>query len=119
GGKPSFRQVLQGVSEAWRTDHEIVAKNTAALRQVLARMSTANVGDLPTPGHLDAVAAAFLRMNDPEQGGLQGAPKFPNPPIFRFLWQNSFRTGRSEGQDALHLMLQRMSQGGIYDHLGG
>jgi uncharacterized protein YyaL (SSP411 family) len=118
-GKPSFRQVLQGVSEAWRTDHEAVAKNTAALRQVLARMSTANVGDLPTPVHLDAVAAAFLRMNDPERGGLQGAPKFPNPPIFRFLWQNAFRTGQREGQDALHLMLQRMSQGGIYDHLGG
>jgi uncharacterized protein len=118
-GRPSFRQVLQGVSEAYRTDHEMVTKNTAALRQVLARMSTAHPGDLPTPVHLDAVAAALLRMNDPEQGGLRGAPKFPNPPIFRFLWQNAFRTGAPEGQEALHLMLTRMSQGGIYDHLGG
>ena len=118
-GRPSFQQVLQGVSEAWRTDDEMVAKNTAALRQALTRMSTATPGDLPTPVHLDAVATALLRMNDPEHGGLQGAPKFPNPPIFRFLWQNAFRTGRSEGHDALHLMLQRMSQGGIYDHLGG
>src|SRR5271166_2718351 len=118
-GRPSFRQVLQGVSEAYRTDHAMVAKNTAALRQVLARMSTANPGDLPTPVHLDAVAAALLRLNDPEHGGLRGAPKFPNPPIFRFLWQNAFRTGAPEGQEALHLMLQRMSQGGIYDHLGG
>ena len=118
-GRPSFRQVLQGVSEAYRTDHEMVAKNTAALRHVLARMSSAELGDLPTPVHLDAVAAALLRLNDPEQGGLRGAPKFPNPPIFRFLWQNAFRTGAPEGQDALHLMLQRMSQGGIYDHLGG
>ncbi len=118
-GRPSFRQVLQGVSEAYRTDHEMVAKNTAALRRVLAGMSNAHLGDLPTPVHLDAVAAALLRMNDPEQGGLKGAPKFPNPPIFRFLWQNAFRTGALEGQDALHLMLMRMSQGGIYDHLGG
>jgi uncharacterized protein len=118
-GRPSFRQVLQGVSEAYRTDHEMVAKNTTALRRVLAGMSNANLGDLPTPVHLDAVAAALLRMNDPEQGGLKGAPKFPNPPIFRFLWQNAFRTGAPEGQDALHLMLTRMSQGGIYDHLGG
>jgi uncharacterized protein len=118
-GRPSFRQVLQGVSEAYRTDHEMVAKNTAALRQVLARLSSATPGDLPTPVHLDAVATAFLRMNDAVNGGLQGAPKFPNPPIFRFLWQNAFRTGRAEGQEALHLMLERMSQGGIYDHLGG
>jgi uncharacterized protein YyaL (SSP411 family) len=118
-GRPSFGQVLQGVSDAWRSGHDMVQKNTAALRRVLAGMSDANPGDLPTPTHLDAVAAALLRLNDPEQGGLRGAPKFPNPPIFRFLWQNAFRTGAHEGQDALHLMLDRMSQGGIYDHLGG
>src|SRR5271165_717210 len=118
-GRPSFRQVLAGISEAYHTDHEMVAKNTTALRQVLARMSSVNPGDLPMPVHLDTVAAALLRLNDPEHGGLRGAPKFPNPPIFRFLWQNAFRTGTAEGQEALHLMLQRMSQGGIYDHLGG
>jgi uncharacterized protein len=118
-GKPSFRQVLQGVSDAWRTGHDMVQHNTVALRRVLAGMSSANPGDLPAPTHLGAVAAALLRLNDPEQGGLRGAPKFPNPPIFRFLWQNAFRTGAPEGQEALHLMLDRMSQGGIYDHLGG
>jgi uncharacterized protein YyaL (SSP411 family) len=118
-GRPSFRQVLLGVSDAWRSGSDMVEKNTAALRRVLSGMSSANPGDLPTPTHLDAVAAAFLRLNDPEHGGLRGAPKFPNPPIFRFLWQNAFRTGASEGREALHLMLQRMSQGGIYDHLGG
>jgi len=58
-------------------------------------------------------------MTDPDQGGLRGAPKFPNPPIYRFLWQNAFRTGEPAARDALHLMLERMSQGGIYDHLGG
>ncbi len=97
----------------------MVKHNTVALRRVLAGMSDANTGDLPTPVHLDAVAAALLRLNDPEHGGLRGAPKFPNPPIFRFVWQNAFRTGAPEGQEALHLMLNRMSQGGIYDHLGG
>ena len=58
-------------------------------------------------------------MTDPELGGLRGAPKFPNPPIYRFLWQDSFRSGQTQARDALHLMLERMSQGGIYDHLGG
>ncbi len=118
-GRPSFRQVLMGVSDAFHSGHDMVGNNTAALRRVLSGMSVANPGDLPGPVHLDAVAAALLRLNDPEQGGLRGAPKFPNPPIFRFLWQNAFRTGAPEGQEALHLMLRRMSQGGIYDHLGG
>jgi len=118
-GRPSFRQVLQGVAAAYRDGDQMVTQNTAALRRFLERQSAAQTGDLPTPAHLDAVANAYLKLNDPEQGGLRGAPKFPNAPIFRFLWQNAFRTGDAAGQDMVHLMLQRMSQGGIYDHLGG
>jgi uncharacterized protein len=118
-GRPSFRQVLQGAAAAYREKDQLVTQNTGALRRFLERTAAPTSGDLPTPAHLDAVAQAYLRMNDPAHGGLQGAPKFPNPPIFRFLWQNAFRTGDPAGQDMLHLMLQRMSQGGIYDHLGG
>jgi uncharacterized protein len=118
-GRPSFRQVLQGVANAYHSGDAAVIQNTKALTAFLERQAAASVGDLPGPAHLDAVAEAYLRMTDPEQGGLRGAPKFPNPPIVRFLWQNAFRTGDPAGQDALHLMLEKMSQGGIYDHLGG
>jgi uncharacterized protein len=118
-GRPSFRQVLHGVAAAWRDQDNMVTQNAAGLRRALERMSAASPGELPTPTHLDAVGSALLRITDPEQGGIRGAPKFPNPPIFRFLWQNAFRTGQEDGREALHLMLERMSQGGIYDHLGG
>jgi uncharacterized protein YyaL (SSP411 family) len=118
-GRPSFRQVLQGVADAFRTGADAVTQNTKALTQFLERQAVASIGDAPGPAHLDAVAQAYLRMTDPDQGGLRGAPKFPNPPIYRLLWQHAFRTGQPEGQTALHLMLERMSQGGIYDHLGG
>ncbi|HET6306381.1 MAG TPA: thioredoxin domain-containing protein, partial [Rhodopila sp.] len=118
-GRPSFRQVLQGVADAFHSKAEAVTHNVQALRQHLERQAAATVGAAPTPAQLDAVAQAYLRMTDPVNGGLRGAPKFPNPPIFRFLWQDAFRTGRPEAQEALHLMLRRMSQGGVYDHLGG
>jgi uncharacterized protein len=118
-GRPSFRQVLQGVANAFHTGADAVVQNTKALSQFLERQAAASVGDAPGPQQLDAVAQAYLRMTDPDHGGLRGAPKFPNPPIYRFLWQNAFRTGQKEPLDALHLMLERMSQGGIYDHLGG
>jgi uncharacterized protein YyaL (SSP411 family) len=118
-GRPSFRQVLQGVANAFHTGAAAVTQNTQALTQFLEKQAAASVGDAPGPAQLDAVAQAYLRMTDPEHGGLRGAPKFPNPPIHRFLWQNAFRSGQKQGQDALHLMLERMSLGGIYDHLGG
>jgi uncharacterized protein YyaL (SSP411 family) len=118
-GRPSFRQVLQGVANAFNSNADAVTQNTKALTQHLERQAVASVGDAPGPAHLDAVAQAYLRMTDPVNGGLRGAPKFPNPPIYRFLWQNAFRTGQKDARDALHLMLERMSRGGIYDHLGG
>jgi uncharacterized protein YyaL (SSP411 family) len=118
-GRPSFRQVLQGVADAFQTKAAAVTQNTMALTQFLEKQAVASVGDAPGPAQLDAVAQAYLQMTDPQHGGLRGAPKFPNPPIYRFLWQNAFRTGQPEALEALHLMLQRMSQGGIYDHLGG
>jgi uncharacterized protein len=118
-GRPSFRQVLQGVANAFHSKADAVTQNTKALTQFLERQAVASVGDAPGPVHLDAVAQAYLRMTDPVEGGLRGAPKFPNPPIYRFLWQNAFRIGQEDARDALHLMIERMSQGGIYDHLGG
>ncbi|HEX3576410.1 MAG TPA: DUF255 domain-containing protein, partial [Rhodopila sp.] len=118
-GRPSFRQVLQGVANAFHSGAEAVTQNTKALTQFLNQQAAAMVGDAPGPTQLDAVAQAYLRMTDPVHGGLRGAPKFPNPPIYRFLWQNAFRTGDDAGKAALHLMLERMCQGGIYDHLGG
>ena len=118
-GRPSFTQVLQAVSAAWTAQDDMVTQNGPALRSALQRAAAPAVGDMPGPEHLDAVATAYLRLNDPENGGLRGAPKFPNAPIFRFLWQNAFRTDDAAGKEALHLMLRRMSLGGIYDHLGG
>ena len=95
-GRPSFRQVLQGVADAFHSrrrgghpEHRGADATPANARP--PRPSAI----APGPAQLDAVAQAYLRMTDPEHGGLRGAPKFPNPPIFRFLWQNAFRTGQT------------------------
>ncbi len=118
-GRPSFRQVLVGIEGAYRNEGDKIAKNVAALTRALHAIAAENPGALPTPATLSHAVQVLLRTTDPVLGGMKGAPKFPNPPIFRFLWQDSFRTGDQAGADAVHLLLRRMSQGGIYDHLGG
>jgi uncharacterized protein YyaL (SSP411 family) len=118
-GRPSFRQVLHGVAEAFHSQHDAIGRNVAALRGTLAAASAARPGEAIGPDTLDQAADTLLRMTDTVRGGMRGAPKFPNPPIFRFLWQNAFRTGAEAGRDAVFLLLRRMSAGGIYDHLGG
>jgi uncharacterized protein YyaL (SSP411 family) len=70
-GRPSFRQVLQGVAAAWHERDTMVTQNTAALRRMLERQSAVQGGELPTQTHLDAVNAALLRITDPDQGGIR------------------------------------------------
>jgi hypothetical protein len=118
-GRPSFRQVLEGIAAAFRAEDGKVMQNVAVLRGALARMAAAAPGPLPDAETLGRVALGLVRATDPTEGGLAGAPKFPNPPVFRFLWQMRFRLGQPACAQALDLLLRRMSQGGIYDHLGG
>ena len=118
-GQPSFRQVLQGVADAFRGGDAGIARNAAALAQALTNLSAATPGEALAPGDLDRVAGMLLASVDPVRGGMGEAPKFPNPPNYRFLWQEHFRTGRTDYAEAVRLLLRRMSQGGIYDHLGG
>ena len=52
-------------------------------------------------------------------GGIGTAPKFTNPSILELLWRTWQRTGDTALRNAVTLALDKMSQGGIYDHLGG
>jgi uncharacterized protein YyaL (SSP411 family) len=118
-GRPSFSQVLQGIATAYRVEGDKVLQNATALKGALDRMAAATPGTLPGPGVLEQVALGLVRATDHVEGGLGEAPKFPSPPIFRFLWQMRYRLGQPACAEAVELLLRRMSQGGIYDHLGG
>ena len=52
-------------------------------------------------------------------GGIRGAPKFPQCMLLEFLWRAGQRTGEQRYFAAVELTLERICQGGIYDHLGG
>ena len=72
-----------------------------------------------TPDDLTRIGDALLSAVDPVHGGLRGAPKFPNAPIFRFFWNEMFRRREPAFGEAVRAMLEAMNAGGIYDHLGG
>ncbi len=118
-GRPSFTQVLNALSRAWAQDQASIGRATSAITDALAASAAAAPGPAPQPEALDRIRAGYLRAQDWHQGGFSGAPKFPNIPIYRFLWQESFRAADAKAGQAVTLLLTRISQGGIYDHLGG
>jgi uncharacterized protein YyaL (SSP411 family) len=71
------------------------------------------------PAELDRAAEQIGGMINPVHGGLRGAPKFPQAMILEFLWRAGQRTGQARYFAAVELTLERICQGGIYDHLAG
>ena len=118
-GRPSFRQVLQSIDNAWRTQRDQMESRGLTLADHLAKLSELNAGPGVSPADLTRVGDALKSAVDPVHGGLSGAPKFPNAPIFRFFWNEMFRRGDPSFGEALRAMLEAMNAGGIYDHLGG
>jgi uncharacterized protein len=118
-GRPSFRQVLQSVDATWRTRRDEMEQRGLTLADHLAKLSDLSAGPGVTPADLTRIGDALLSAVDPVHGGLRGAPKFPNAPIFRFFWNEMFRRGDPAFGEAVRAMLEAMNAGGIYDHLGG
>ncbi|MBV9701702.1 MAG: thioredoxin domain-containing protein, partial [Methylobacteriaceae bacterium] len=117
-GRASFTHVLRSVAEAYRREPERVRQNAQALREALDRGEGAGPGTL-TPALLDRLAEDLARSIDRINGGIGGAPKFPNAPLLMLLWRGAERTKSGELRDLVALTLERICQGGIHDHLGG
>ena len=118
-GRPGFPRVLDSISQIYSNESEKVASNTKALTEALEKMSEVSPGAGITDAVIEQAAQTFLRSVDTVHGGLGGAPKFPQGPVFEFLWRAWRRTGVPQYRDAVLVTLDRMSQGGIYDHVGG
>ena len=117
-GRPSFTDVLQQVSRIFHESPDKIATNRDAL---LARLAERAQGANATLGlsELDNAAVSIARATDPVNGGLRGAPKFPQCAMLEFLWRAGARTHDERFFNTTSLALTQMSQGGIYDHLGG
>lgn len=96
-----------------------MAKNVTALKEGLNKLARPEPGPGLKPATLDEAAATALRIVDPFTGGTNGAPKFPQPVFFRFLWRAARRTGSPLFAHAVAMTLDAVCQGGIYDHVGG
>ncbi|MEE8506696.1 MAG: thioredoxin domain-containing protein [Kiloniellales bacterium] len=118
-GRPGFVQVLQRVAEIFAQDPDGVRRNVATLKEALGKLARNKSADAIPPETIDRVAERLVREIDPFEGGIGEAPKFPQPAMFKLLWRAWLRTKAAPYRHAVELTLNKMCQGGIYDHLGG
>ncbi|WP_327184827.1 thioredoxin domain-containing protein [Streptomyces sp. NBC_01334] len=119
-GMPSFRQVLEGVRQAWTERRDEVAEVAGKIVRDLAGREI-SYGDGMAPGEqqLSQALLGLTREYDPQRGGFGGAPKFPPSMVIEFLLRHHARTGAEGALQMARDTCERMARGGIYDQLGG
>ena len=120
-GLTAFSQVLERVAAAWKERRKDIAaqneKVMAALRQL---DQTALAAPRLPPADVGAQAAEkFSDLFDAENGGLGGSPKFPHPVELAFCLQTAARRNDKKLLRLTLSSLQKMSDSGLADHLGG
>ena len=107
------------MAKVYRDEPDKVRNNAdaivARLKPAQAQGAGAQINDMT----LSNLARRFLAAVDPVEGGLRGAPKFPQTQFFGFLWRAGLRYGMLPLHEAVMVTLTHIAQGGIYDHLGG
>jgi len=113
GGMPSWRQVLQAVSDAWRERAEEIRASGDRVGARLAGAASLEPSKEPLdPRMLDDAVRVLRSSYDARNGGFGGAPKFPPSSAIEFLLR------RGETEMTAHT-LHAMAAGGMYDQLGG
>ena len=118
-GSPGFPDVLNTINEYWSENQDAISQNVSTLKGSLSQLGVSERGqeiDLET---IERAARRLAQEYDTVNGGIGAPPKFPNPSVLELLLKTSKRCGREELKSIVVLTLEKMSQGGIFDHLGG
>lgn len=122
----SWMQLLTSIGQAYqqredREQLEASAEQFAWGLQASAldkyRVSTSAEG--LSKAQFDLLLQNMAGKFDHVTGGLDGAPKFPMPGVWRFLLRVHQRTGNTSLLTQTMLTLRGMAWGGLYDQVGG
>ncbi len=114
-GQPSFTQVLQALSEAWRDKPDDVRRVAGNLREHLNQQAAAGLGRADRGRARPARSGCWPSDFDRDAAGFGGAPKFPPSMVLEFLRRHP----SDEARSMLDATCEAMARGGLYDQLGG
>jgi uncharacterized protein len=119
-GLPGFPRLLEAIADAWANRRGEVVASSQQIGASLSQSERLRAStELLTPAipaeALQAISAQF----DDADGGLGGAPKFPQPMIWEFVLRYWKRSQNPRARQMAHTTLTMMARGGMYDQVGG
>ena len=118
-GLPSFKRLLLGVADAWKTRRaEIEGQGDTLAAHIGSAARLQPSQELPSEDILVKALEQLESVYDPDYGGFGSAPKFPQPMTIDFLLRRAAR-GHAGASTMAEKTLDAMAAGGMFDQLGG
>ncbi|GHB27213.1 thioredoxin domain-containing protein [Pseudovibrio japonicus] len=116
-GSPAFKDILYAIAQSFTTDRDTIEENRQAISQALNKPPSEAS---PLSSFLITAAGKQLfTMQDEEEGGMKGAPKFPQASVQELIFRTAKAQKNTFMRDQFLKTTRAISQGGIYDHVGG
>lgn len=120
GDVPGFPKILTIVSDYYKNRRGEVRKINAQIQETLRQItvippSRDRMDTKPLKKAYDVLEGQF----DSVYGGFGRAPKFPGSLSLSFLMRYWRRTGTTKALQMVETTLEKMANGGMYDHVGG
>ena len=113
-GLPSFREVLQKVSEAYKEQRENIIKQKSLI------ISNLDLKKNPVLNQeLEPIIEMSMNNLDKSKGGYKGAPKFPTFNLYETLLYFFNKSGDKKYFEPVDLIIKQLCSKGIYDHVEG
>ena len=116
---PSFRDVLNGLANAWTQNRDDIENTGIKVSEYLQAQAKVQNNDLLNEEHLDTIAKSIHESYDWGYGGWGDAPKFPQAMVVEFLLHHDAVNKKSEHLELIIHCLKAMARGGMYDVVGG
>jgi uncharacterized protein YyaL (SSP411 family) len=122
--RASWMDVLKGVHAAFEQNREKLVEQATHLTQHLLQSNikaqqSQELEAIATKEEFQLIAQRLLHNADTQWGGFGAAPKFPQTFSIQVLFRNYFQN--KDQASIVHAIrsIDKMIQGGIYDHVGG
>ena len=113
-GLPSFKDVLQKVSDAYKEQRENILKQKDLIVKNLSLKKNSVLSQ-----DLEPIIDSSLSYLDDVKGGYKGSPKFPTFNLFETLLYFYNKSKNKKYIEPVDLLIKQLCSKGIYDHVEG
>jgi hypothetical protein len=118
-GIPAFKDVLVSIANSCDNNPGAIIKNQKLIFESLNNLDTTNSIDINIDELRVSTEKKIIENCDMQNGGLRGAPKFPQLFIYDFLLSLYVNDNDSKKFNIVTKTLDKICSGGIFDHVGG